>query len=86
MASVIITASTAASTAWPAAFGFGTRLVHCECTAANVLPIQGGNRRFCFSVIRHLDEAETARTPGIAVRNHRHTFHGAVRFKKLAEL
>jgi hypothetical protein len=87
MSAVVVAAAASPSAARAAAtLGFRTRFVHGESAASDILSVQGCNGGFRFSVIWHLDKAETTGTPGVPVCYYRDAIHSAVRFEKLAEL
>ena len=75
-ASAATAARTAAATAAATLTGLG--FVHLERTALKVLAIERlhGARRIR---VRHFDESEPARTPGITVSDERQRFHSAMR-------
>jgi hypothetical protein len=73
--------TTAETTAATAAFP-RTGFVHIDLPAANIGAVESRNSALRLAVIRHLHESETARTPGIAIRNKADAFHRTVRFEQ----
>src|SRR5215469_8600398 len=63
-------------------FSLRARLVNVERAASRVGAIQSRNRSIRLGRVRHLDESEAARTPGVAVRDQVHTIHLSVRLEK----
>jgi hypothetical protein len=85
-ASASIAATTSATGAGCAAFGFRTRFIHIQSAAAHLVPVEGGNSLFAVLGIRHFDETEAARTARVAVRHDGYAIDLSVLLKQLAEL
>jgi hypothetical protein len=77
-------AATAAaeSAATTAAFSPGTSFVYVDLPAAHIGAVESRNGALRLAVIRHFHESETARTPGIAIRDQADAFDRPVRFEQ----
>jgi hypothetical protein len=69
-----------------AAFATRPRFIDLELTAAGHLSIQACDRLGRFLIVRHFDESESSRSPGLAIHRHVHTRHGAKRFEQRTQL
>src|SRR5262249_20491437 len=64
------------------AFSLRTRLVYVERATFHVGAIQRRNCSIRLGRIRHFDESEAARTPGVSIRHQVHTIHLSVPLEK----
>ena len=62
------TARTAAAATTPA-FRHGTRFIHHQSAAEEILPVAHGDGTLCFAVVFEIDKSETARLAGEAIPN-----------------
>jgi hypothetical protein len=80
-------AATAISSARRSAtFAPRSRFIDLELAAAGHLSIQACDRLGRFLIVRHFDESESSRSPGLAIHRHVHTRHGAKRFEQRTQL
>src|SRR4029077_12225594 len=68
-----------------AALLFGTRFVHLHRASTQIAAVERGNRLAGCVGVGHFHERETARTPGLTIRDNADPFHGAVRFEQGAK-
>ena len=63
------TARTAAAATATAAFRHGTRFIHNQSAAEEILPVAHGDGTLCFAVVFEIDKSKTARLAGEAIPN-----------------
>src|SRR5271169_2212024 len=78
-------AATSAATTSADAFCLGPRFVDVDGASADLCAVQRRDRLLAVLAAGHLDEAEAARTSGVAVRHDAHPVHLPVRLKRLAQ-
>src|SRR5262245_5044686 len=78
------TAPATASAATPGALVLG--LVHLQRAAAELRPVESADRVRRGACLRHLDEPEPARPPGLAIRDHADRLHVPLPLEDLAQL
>jgi hypothetical protein len=77
----IVSTLAAATAAAKAAVGFGTRFIDVQRAATQVAAIQLSDRAIRFRVAAHLDESESLRLPGVAIRDDADALDRAVRLE-----
>src|SRR5438093_2832630 len=61
---------------------FGPRLIHVECPAADVRPVQCGDRPLRLAFIGHLHKRKTPRTPSLPVGHQTYALHRPIIFEE----
>src|SRR5882762_1542449 len=69
-ATEVLGAAETLRTAWGTAFALGARFIHFQVAPTHFFSIECGHGRRRFRVIRHFDECEAARPPGLPVHSH----------------